>query len=115
MSASTVCDSHRNSHLIVGVSPWTRRIHSEIDRVATHDSGVLITGPTGTGKELISRSIHLASARVDRPFVPVDCAALSGELFASHMFGHIKGAFTGAHYEAMGAFRAADGGTTASA
>ena len=111
MSVQSIHGPHRNGHFIVGVSPWTRQIHSEIDRVAAYDSGVLITGPTGTGKELISRAIHLASARADRPFVPVDCAALGGELFASHMFGHVKGAFTGAHYAAMGAFRAADGGT----
>jgi DNA-binding NtrC family response regulator len=111
MSVQAIRGSRRSDHFIVGVSPWTRQIHSEIDHVAAHDSGVLITGPTGTGKELISRSIHLASARAGRPFVPVDCAALGGELFASHMFGHVKGAFTGAHYAAMGAFRAADGGT----
>ncbi|MCH8923666.1 MAG: sigma-54-dependent Fis family transcriptional regulator, partial [Planctomycetes bacterium] len=82
-----------------------------IQRVAPYDSGVLITGPTGTGKELISRSIHRHSPRADGPFVPVDCAALTGELFASQLFGHVKGAFTGAHFSTLGSFGAADGGT----
>jgi DNA-binding NtrC family response regulator len=80
-------------------------------RVAAHDTGVLITGPSGTGKELIARALHAHSPRREAPFVAVDCAALPGELFASQMFGHLKGAFTGAHYAALGAFRAAEGGT----
>jgi DNA-binding NtrC family response regulator len=96
---------------MIGVSPWIQQIRSEIRRVARYDSGVLVTGPTGTGKELISRSIHRQSARADGPFVPVDCAALTGELFASQLFGHVKGAFTGAHFSTVGSFGAADGGT----
>jgi len=96
---------------IVGHSAWARRIREEILRVAAHESGVLITGPTGTGKELIARAIHSHSKRWGGPFIPVDCAAQSGELFASQMFGHVKGAFTGAHFEALGAFRAGNGGT----
>jgi len=96
---------------IVGVSAWARRIRSQILRVAPHPSNVLITGPSGTGKELIAQSIHAHGARADKPFVPVDCAAVAGSLFASVMFGHRKGSFTGATSDASGCFRAADGGT----
>jgi transcriptional regulator with GAF, ATPase, and Fis domain len=74
-------------------------------------STVLVTGPTGTGKELIARSLHAAGDRAEHPFVPVDCAAASDTLFASQLFGHEKGAFTGASFQSLGAFRAADGGT----
>jgi len=101
----------RGVEAIVGVSPWARWIREEILRVAAYDSSVLITGPTGTGKELVARALWAHSRRARGPFVPVDCAAVPGELFASQMFGHLKGAFTGAHYAALGAFRAASGGT----
>lgn len=96
---------------LIGASPWVRRAQQQIDRVAPFVSSVLVTGPSGTGKELIARSIHERSQRADRPFVPVNCAAVTGTLFESHMFGHLKGAFTGSAYEALGCFRAADGGT----
>ena len=96
---------------IVGQSSWTRSLCERIDLVAGFSSNVLITGPSGTGKELIARAIHENSPRAGQPFVPVDCTALSGELFASHLFGHVKGAFTGADYERLGCFRAAEGGT----
>jgi DNA-binding NtrC family response regulator len=96
---------------IVGVSPWAHFIRQEILNVATHQSNVLITGPSGTGKELIARAIHYHSRRAARAFIAVDCAAMSGSLFASHMFGHVKGAFTGASHSTLGCFRAADGGT----
>ena len=71
----------------------------------------MITGASGTGKELIARAIHNISPRSPRRFIPVDCASITGPLFASHMFGHFKGAFTGATYNAVGCFRAAEGGT----
>ena len=100
----------RSADSIVGVSPWTKRIRAEILRVADHSSNVLISGPTGTGKELIARAIHAHGRRAGKPFIPVDCAAIVPSLFPSHMFGHLRGAFTGAQYEAMGCFRAADGG-----
>lgn len=96
---------------IVGVSTWANRIRQDILGVAEHTSNVLITGPNGTGKEVIARAIHAQSRRVEKPFIPVDCASFVGSLFPSHMFGHVKGAFTGAEYAAMGCFRAADGGT----
>ena len=101
----------RGIDAIIGVSDWARRIRAEILRVAGYDSNVLITGLSGTGKELIARALCSYGARADGPLVPVDCAALPGELFMSQMFGHLKGAFTGAHYTAIGAFRAAEGGT----
>ncbi len=96
---------------IVGGSSWARDIHAKILAVAGCPSNVLITGPTGTGKELIARAIHAHSSRARQPFIPVDCAAVAGTLFASHVFGHLKGAFTGAGYAALGSFRAAHGGT----
>jgi DNA-binding NtrC family response regulator len=96
---------------IVGQSSWTRSLRERIGLVAGFSSNVLITGPSGTGKELIARAIHEHSPRAGEPFVPVDCTALTGELFASHLFGHVKGAFTGADYERMGCFRAAEKGT----
>jgi DNA-binding NtrC family response regulator len=96
---------------LVGNSPWARNIRSKIVSVACCPSNVLITGPTGTGKEVIARAIHTHSPRAGNPFIPVDCAAVSGTLFASHVFGHLKGAFTGANNAALGCFRAAHGGT----
>jgi transcriptional regulator with PAS, ATPase and Fis domain len=96
---------------IVGVSPWAIQIRADILRVAPHHSSVLITGPSGTGKELIAQAIHYHSSRCDKPLVAVDCAAVSGSLFASHLFGHVKGAFTGADHAALGCFRGADHGT----
>jgi DNA-binding NtrC family response regulator len=96
---------------IVGDSDWARAIRRQIVCVAGCSSGVLISGANGTGKELIARSIHAHSDRAQKPFVPVDCTSFVSELFPSHMFGHVRGAFTGAHYESQGCFRAAEGGT----
>ncbi len=96
---------------IVGVSAWVKAFRQEILRIATSPSTVLISGPSGTGKELAARAIHFHSPRARQPFVAVDCAAVSGTLFTSQVFGHVKGAFTGAAHAAMGCFRAADGGT----
>jgi DNA-binding NtrC family response regulator len=96
---------------IVGTSAWAEETRDKIVRVAAHPSSVLISGPSGTGKELIARAVHAHSPRAERPFIPADCASLPGTLFASQMFGHTKGAFTGAHSAAVGCFRAAEGGT----
>ena len=100
-----------NLSCIVGQSGWTRSLKQNVLQVARFGSNVLVTGPSGTGKELIARSIHQCSDRSAGPFVPVDCTALTGELFASHLFGHVPGAFTGANGERLGCFRVADGGT----
>lgn len=96
---------------IVGVSPWAEQVRRSIELVAVHQSSVLILGPSGTGKELIARAIHACSLRSKKPFIPVDCAVTTGTLFASHMFGHVKGSFTGATSSTLGCFRAADSGT----
>jgi len=103
--------SDRPIDRIVGVSPWSDNVRRTIGVVAVHHSSVLVMGPSGTGKELIARAVHGASPRARRPFIPVDCAVTTGTLFASHMFGHVKGAFTGAMTATLGCFRAADGGT----
>ncbi len=96
---------------IVGVSAWSDQVRRSIELVAAHQSSVLIMGPSGTGKELIARAVHACSARSKKPFIPVDCAVTTGTLFASHMFGHVKGSFTGATSSTLGCFRAADAGT----
>lgn len=96
---------------IVGVSPWAQQLRQDLARVAKHASNVLILGPSGTGKELIARAIHANGPKAEKAFIPVDCAVTTGTLFASHMFGHVKGSFTGAISSSLGCFRAADGGT----
>ena len=96
---------------IVGDSLWARRLRRRVLQVAAHEYNVLVGGASGTGKELVARAIHAHSSRRDKPFVPVDCASIPNGLFASQLFGHVKGAFTGASHAAMGCFRAADGGT----
>jgi len=96
---------------IVGTSRPLKAVLSRITKVAPADSTVLITGETGTGKELIARSIHKRSQRFGRPFVSVNCAALPPTLVSSELFGHEKGAFTGATQRRLGRFEMADGGT----
>jgi len=96
---------------IVGVSPPLRAVLSHVSRVAPTDSTVLITGETGTGKELIARAIHNRSPRSARAFVAVNCAAIPSSLIAAELFGHEKGAFTGALQRRRGRFELADGGT----
>jgi two-component system NtrC family response regulator len=96
---------------IIHVSAAMRRLIGMTDRVAATDAAVLITGESGTGKEAIARRIHVRSSRAEKPFVAVNCAAIPGELLESELFGHAKGAFTGAVRERLGKFRQADGGT----
>jgi transcriptional regulator with GAF, ATPase, and Fis domain len=96
---------------IVGTSPPLRTVLSHVSKVAPTDSTVLITGETGTGKELVARAIHKRSPRASRPFVSVNCAAIPSSLIASELFGHEKGAFTGAVQRRQGRFELADGGT----
>jgi PAS domain S-box-containing protein len=96
---------------IVGTSPALKSVLSRISKVAPSDSTVLITGETGTGKELVARAIHRRSNRTSRPFVSVNCAAIPRDLIASELFGHEKGAFTGATQQRLGRFELANGGT----
>jgi PAS domain S-box-containing protein len=96
---------------IVGASPALRTVLSRISKVAPSDSTVLITGETGTGKELVARAIHRRSNRASRAFVSVNCAAVPRDLIASELFGHEKGAFTGATQQRLGRFELANGGT----
>jgi formate hydrogenlyase transcriptional activator len=96
---------------IVGGSPALQRVLRQVEVVAPTDSGVLIQGETGTGKELIAQAIHNRSARRDRPFVKVNCAAIPSGLLESELFGHEKGAFTGAIMRKPGRFEVADKGT----
>jgi len=96
---------------IVGSSEALRSVLTAIDRVAPTDSTVLITGETGTGKELIAHAIHRRSPRSERALVKVNCAALPAELIASELFGHERGAFTGALQQRIGRFETAHGGT----
>jgi len=99
------------SEEIVGSSRPLRRVLAQVDKVAPTDSTVLIFGETGTGKELIARSIHRRSKRSQRAFIAVNCAAIPPSLIASELFGHEKGAFTGAAQRRLGRFESADGGT----
>ncbi len=96
---------------IIGRSRAIREILTRIIKIAPTDTTVLITGESGTGKELIAKAIHANSRRADRPFVPVNCAAISETLLESELFGHTRGAFTGAVSTRKGLFEEADGGT----
>ena len=96
---------------IVGSSPALQRVLAQVAKVATTDATVLILGETGTGKELIARAIHKRSRRATRAFIQVNCAAIPPSLIASELFGHEKGAFTGALQRRLGRFEAAEGGT----
>jgi len=96
---------------VVGASPALQTVLSAVSKVAASDSTVLLTGQTGTGKELIARAIHKKSERRARAFISVNCAAIPQSLIASELFGHEKGAFTGALQRHLGKFELAEGGT----
>ena len=96
---------------LVGISEPMQQVFEVVRRVAATEATVLITGESGTGKELIARAIHTGSERREGPFIPVNCAAIPAELLESELFGHLKGAFTGAVKERKGKFELADGGT----
>ncbi|MCA9671027.1 MAG: sigma 54-dependent Fis family transcriptional regulator [Myxococcales bacterium] len=96
---------------MIGNSPLMRALFSKLERVGKTDATVLLNGESGTGKELAARAVHDASARAEGPFVVVDCGALPSTLIESELFGHEKGAFTGAAHSRQGAFEQADGGT----
>jgi DNA-binding NtrC family response regulator len=98
-------------HELVGSSPAMTKLLAQIDRVAASETRVCILGETGTGKELVARAIHEKSTRHENPFVTLNCAAVPAELIESELFGHEKGAFTGAAAKHLGKFEQADGGT----
>lgn len=96
---------------IVGVSPPMKRIFAKLEQASQNDVNVLIWGESGTGKELVAKAIHFNGPRRKAPFIAENCAAISESLFESEMFGHVKGAFTGAHKDKKGLFELASGGT----
>lgn len=96
---------------IVGTSPALRRMMKRVEAVAETPASVLVEGESGVGKELVAHAIHMQSPRAERPLVKVNCASIPKELFESEFFGHVKGAFTGAHRDRIGRFQLADGGT----
>jgi DNA-binding NtrC family response regulator len=103
---------HRlGKHELVGSGPAMKKLLTQIDRVAASETRVCILGETGTGKELVARAIHEKSPRQEHPFITLNCAAVPAELIESELFGHEKGAFTGAAVKHVGKFEQADGGT----
>ncbi len=111
MKPSHIANTKPGRQGLVGKSRAFQAMVGKIDRVATSETSVLLVGETGTGKELAAQTIHERSARAAGPFVPVECAGLTESLFESELFGHAKGAFTGALNEKTGLVEAADGGT----
>jgi DNA-binding NtrC family response regulator len=96
---------------LIGQSEAMKKVYTAISKAATTEATILITGESGTGKELVARAIHYSSNRSSSPFVPINCGAIPRELFESELFGHIKGAFTGASESRAGFFQTADRGT----
>lgn len=96
---------------IIGISRGMEQVFAIVRKVADTEATVLITGESGTGKELVAKSIHSLSSRRASPFVPINCAAIPRDLLESELFGHVKGAFTGAVRDKVGKFQSADGGT----
>ncbi len=111
MEAEVPASTRTSFGSVLGRSVAMRELFEQLDAVAKSDCSVLIEGETGTGKEQVAESIHSESPRRDGPFVVVDCGALLGELMESELFGHAKGAFTGADQERKGLLQMADGGT----
>lgn len=111
LAQELVRDARRREGELIGNSPQMRKLREEIDTVANTDLAVLITGETGTGKELVARTLHARSHRSEQALVHVNCAALPEQIAESELFGHVKGAFTGATSHRAGKFELADGGT----
>jgi transcriptional regulator with GAF, ATPase, and Fis domain len=97
--------------LIKGLSPEWLEVERQLELVSASDTSMLIHGESGTGKELVAHAIHFNSRRVDRPFIVVNCAAIPETMLESTLFGHVRGAFTGATFTRIGEFQKADGGT----
>jgi DNA-binding NtrC family response regulator len=110
-SARTALSDGDSSICLIGQSPGMRRIQEMIKMVAQSDAPTMIAGESGTGKEVVARLVHEQSARKDKPFIAVNCGALAENLVEAELFGHEKGAFTGAMRKRDGRFKAADGGT----
>ncbi len=106
-----VKSAHRDAPLMIGNSHQMQLLRDMIARVAPSQAPVMLNGPTGSGKEMVARAIHAASARAARPFIAINCGAIPPELIESELFGHEKGSFTGANARRTGRFEAADGGT----
>ncbi len=104
-------NAEKGLSLLYGTSDYMKELKESINRVAQTDSTVLITGESGTGKELVARTIHNLSRRANQPFIPVDCSSLVETLMESELFGHVKGAFSGATESREGRFQMADKGT----
>jgi DNA-binding NtrC family response regulator len=96
---------------ILGKSKVIKELHEKIDQISLCDVNVLISGESGTGKELVARAIHYLSCRASKPFIPVNCGAIPEHLFENELFGHVKGAFTDAHFQQIGLVKEAEGGT----
>src|SRR5690606_8153660 len=111
MEPLRVARTAQGGERLIGRSEAFRSMMTLISRVAPSDASVLLRGESGTGKELVARAIHDASHRASRPLVVVDCASLAESLFESELFGHERGAFTGAGAARAGLVEAADGGT----
>ncbi|UVO52902.1 sigma-54-dependent Fis family transcriptional regulator [Sphingomonas sp. SUN039] len=99
------------TELLLGESASIRAVRTRIDLVAGETASVVITGPSGSGKECVARALHLRGVRADKPFVAINCGAIPRDLIESELFGHERGAFTGAHGTHIGKFEQADGGT----
>ncbi len=104
-------ERHYDFSHIIGESPEIKKIINEVKKIASAKSNVLLLGETGTGKELIARAIHYNSPRAERPFIPINCSAIPENLLESELFGHVRGAFTGAVTSKKGLFEEANGGT----
>lgn len=111
MSTKKSASALPSSPILIGEHLLMKKIDTVVRQVAATDATVLIIGESGTGKELVARALHAGSPRRDQPFVPVNCAAIPEELLESELFGHTRGAFTGAHSSRAGMFQLANGGT----
>ncbi|GAA4466540.1 sigma-54 dependent transcriptional regulator [Nibrella saemangeumensis] len=109
--ASKASQAPNGKRFIYGKSRAAEQLQKHVDLIAPTNMSVIITGETGTGKEFVANAIHLKSKRAEKPFVAIDCGALSKELAGSELFGHVKGSFTGAMADKVGSFEVANGGT----